>query len=408
MKYTIQYAGAYSFYWLAYCSSASFISVYLLSKHFANSQIGIVLAASYIVAVFLQPAVAAFADRVKRFTVKGLMTVLGGAAALLALARFFVAGLPVLLAVLLILEFSVLFTLQPLMNSLGMQLYNNGIEINFGLARGCASLAFAVFSVLFGLIVDRFGVNFIPVVTFVLYLGFVGVIHAFKKEALALPEEAEGQALEPQAAPGQGTSQGLLAFFAQNKPFTYLLAAVSFTFCAHAIVNNYLAQIAENVGGTVTDMGIAFGLAAAIELPAMALFSTLVKKVRCSTILQLSLLFFLLKTAVTMLAVNVFTIYAAQLFQFGAYALFIPASVYYTNAIIQKKDLAKGQAFMTTAITVGGVSASFVGGWLLDHSTVRNMLIFATIATVLGLIIGFYAIEKQKRKEHAQERQLLG
>ncbi|MGX8700887.1 MFS transporter [Caproiciproducens sp.] len=399
----MKYSAAHSFYWSIVCSSLGFASIFLLSEHFSNSQIGLVLALANIFAVLLQPAVAAFADRTRKISMKNLIVVLTGAAGALAAARSFLSGSFFILAVLLTLESAVLYTLQPLVNSLGMQFINKGIGINFGLARGMGSISYAVLSVLLGILVDSFGTGLLPVISTGLYLALGIVIYTFTKERsadtesdTACPENMETS--EPKKADAHPFS-----FFMQNKKFAALMIAVSLTFCSHTMINNYLIQITENVGGTAKEMGIATGIAAAIELPAMVLFGFLVKKIRCSSILKFSLVFFTVKAALTMLAADVRTLYAAQIFQFGSYALFIPASVYYVNEIIRKEDLAKGQAFMTSAITLGGVAASLLGGLLLDLSGVRGMIFAGLIATALGLIIGFYGIEKVEVKECQSE-----
>lgn len=86
---TIQYSVVNIFYWSAICCSMSFASVFLLSRHFRNSQIGFVFAVSNILAAFLQPAVAAFADRTQKISLKKLTAMLAAAAGVLAVVGIF-------------------------------------------------------------------------------------------------------------------------------------------------------------------------------------------------------------------------------------------------------------------------------------------------------------------------------
>lgn len=396
LKYTIKYSAVHSFYWSIFCSSLGFASVFLLSKHFRNSQIGIVFAVANILSVLLQPAVAAFADTARKISMKDLILILVGTAGALAAARCFLSEYFIVLSLVFILELTILLTLQPLVNSLGMQLINTGIGVNFGLARGMGSMTYAVFSVLLGVLVENLGTDSLPVVSVGLYIALGAAVYTFTKKQ---SPHTEGDAILSESIGVTDKTEiddtnHLFSFFIHNKKFVALMAAVSLTFCSHSMINNYFIQITENVGGTAKDMGIATGIAAAIELPAMVLFGFWVKKIRCSSILKLSLFFFMVKAALTMLATNVWMLYAAQMFQFSSYALFIPASVYYVNEIIKKDDMAKGQAFMTSAITLGGVAASLLGGWLLDGSGAGRMLFVGLIAAALGFIIGFCAVEK--------------
>lgn len=397
LKYTIKYSAVHSFYWSVFCSSLGFAAVFLLSKHFSNSEIGIVLAIANIFAVLLQPAAAAFADTTQKISMKDLTVIFAAAAGALAAVRCFTAVSFAVLAVLFILELTILLTLQPLVNSLGMQLINKGIGINFGFSRGIGSVTYAAFSILLGILVERFGTDSLPAVSAGLYIllgiaiyTLTGNPTAPDKSSTLSSEDAESSRETKPAS-----TDNPVSFLAQNKKFTALMAAISLTFCSHSMISNYLIQITENLGGTAKDMGIATGIAAVIELPAMILFGFLVKKIRCSSILKFSLFSFMLKTLITVLATNVWMLYIAQLFQFGSYALFVPASVYYVNETIPRENLAKGQAFMTSATTLGGVTASLFGGLLLDGPGVSGMLLVGLIASALGFAIALYAAEKE-------------
>ena len=179
-----------------------------------------------------------------------------------------------------------------------------------------------------------------------------------------------------------------------------LVLAITMTFISHVLINNYFIQIVENVGGNTKDMGMVVGYAAAIELPVMAIFSLLSRKFRCSSMLRFSLLFFVIKTALTAIATNVGMLFLAQTMQFGAYALFIPASIYYVNQIIEETDLVKGQAFITLAITIAGVLASLVGGIILDGAGVYAMLYVGVLASIIGFILSLPAISKTPKPAH--------
>lgn len=397
LKYTVKYSAVHSCYWSIFCSSCSFAAVYLLSMQYSNSQIGLVLAAANLISVFLQPAVAAFADRSRKVFLKNFIAAFLGAACTLAAARFLIPGAPpLLLALLLILELVVLFSLQPLVISLGIRIIDRGVPINFGLARGMGSMAYAVLSVLLGFLVDRAGTTPLAAVSVILYIILGILVLTFAREQFRQPAPVPVHPERPaeKAAAGHREPGGRPAFLTKNRSFFILLIAVTLAFCSHSVIGNYLIQITESVGGTAKEMGIASGISAAIELPAMVFFGLLVKKIRCSTILKSSLCFFLMKAVLTLAATNVTTLYAAQIFQACAYAQFIPASIFYVNQIIEKEDAVKGQAYMTSAAALGSVAASLLGGWLLDGPGVSGMLAAGAAAALLGFIIGCFSIQK--------------
>lgn len=391
LKYTAKYAAIQGSYWPIFCSSYSFASVFLLLRDFNNGQIGIVLALANVFAVFLQPIVAVYADTTKKISLKNLTALLALAAGMLTTVRCLIPGVLPVLAVLLVLELTLLFSLQPLISALGMRMINKGININFGFARGFGSLAFAACSYIVGILVERFGPEASPVVSVCFFIILIFFVYTFTKNRELQTDTASMQQTDEEK---RDNATSILGFFQKYKRFILLLLAVACTFVSHSMINNYFIQITNNVGGDTKDMGFAIGLAAAIELPAMMLFTWLSKKIRCSFILKSSFVFFLIKAVLTFLAPNVAVLYVAQVFQFFAYAMFIPASIYYVNQIIGREDLVKGQAFMTGAITLGGVAASLLGGWLLDAYGAGELLAASSVATVIGLIIAWISIEK--------------
>lgn len=82
-----------------------------------------------------------------------------------------------------------------------------------------------------------------------------------------------------------------------------------------------------------------------------------------------------------------------QLFQGAAFALYIPASTYYVNQLMQKTDRVKGQAFNVGAVTLGNVAGSVVGGWLLDNAGVPEMLSAGIVAAFIGCVLLFYSVK---------------
>lgn len=175
-----------------------------------------------------------------------------------------------------------------------------------------------------------------------------------------------------------------------------LLGGVALLFAFHNIINNYLYQIMQPLGGTAADMGTSLSIAAACELPTMFLFSWLLKHFKCKSLIRTAALFFTLKAVLILTAGQIWMINLAQVLQMFAFALHTAASVYYTNQIIPKKDQVKGQALMTTANTVGGVLGSLLGGQLLNYLSVSSMLLIGTVISAAGTIIVFLSAEDGK------------
>ena len=137
----------------------------------------------------------------------------------------------------------------------------------------------------------------------------------------------------------------------------------------------------------------------ALQLPALLGFSFLISKFSTRSLLKISGLFYALRSFIYLLAASVWMINLGQVFQALSFAVFIPASVYYVNEIMQEKDRVKGQTLITGAITLGNFIGSVIGGWLLDLSGVPLLLTFGAAGAVTGCALLIYAVRKPGARE---------
>lgn len=92
---TIKYSWLQGSFWMSFCIVFNYASVFLLSRGYSNSQIGIVIAVAGVISTLLQPIVAGLADRSRRLTLRTLVMILavcmlaGGAALLPGGLHFF-------------------------------------------------------------------------------------------------------------------------------------------------------------------------------------------------------------------------------------------------------------------------------------------------------------------------------
>lgn len=385
----IKYAGSQIFYFATICAMMGYASVFLLDKGFSNSTIGIVLATCNILAVFFQPMLASFVDKHKDIELSNIICIMTAIATVIAALLYFlpVVGLPIL--ILFVSCFSLMNTIMPLMNSLAFVFEKYGIEVNYGLARGIGSVAYAITSAILGYVVEGFSPSILPLFYVVFNVLLFIVVKTF-----VLPKNEQYEIVDKSEIKANNEQLSFIQFCVKYKKFILFLGGFILAYFAHMFINNFFFQVVSNIGGSSSDMGQAIFLAAMLELPTMAYFTKLSEKVNCGTLIKISVIMFLVKHAITYFAVNMVMIYIAQAFQMFAYALFIPASVYYVNEKIAEADRVKGQSLITTAMTVSGVFASFLGGFLLDSIGVSNVLLLGAILSVIGVIIVSLSVEK--------------
>lgn len=387
----IKYMASQIFYFGAFAAMMGYASVYLLYKGFSNSTIGIILSLCSILAVFMQPALASFADNHKNIEIRKIINTIVAIAIILSVALLVIPTNQTLIFILIVAIFSLETTIMPLINTLAFIFEKYGIQINFGIARGLGSVAYALTSMALGYIVEWFSPDLLPICYVVFNALLFIVVHLF-----VLPKNAQivnaDEESETEAEVQENVS--LLKFAGKYKKFIVFLLGFVLVYFAHTIINNFFIQIITNVGGNSSDMGNAVFLAAMLELPTMAYFTKLSQKVNCGTLIKASIVLFLAKHAITYLATNMVMIYIAQVLQMGAYALFIPASVYYVNCKVDNKDIVKGQSFVTTSMTMSGVFANIIGGILLDAVGVSEVLLIGVILSLIGAVIVLFTIEK--------------
>ena len=183
-------------------------------------------------------------------------------------------------------------------------------------------------------------------------------------------------------------------FFTKYTTFMLFLLGFVLVYADHMIINNFFIKIVENIGADVSVMGIAVFLAAILELISMSAYEKWKDHLDIAFVIKFSVVMFTIKHIITWLAPNVFVLYIAQITQMFAYALFIPASVYYVEKLFNKNDAVKGQSLITASMTVAAVAASLCGGFLLDSLGTDVTLLIGAIVSVIGTIIMLFTTQK--------------
>ncbi len=388
---SLQIAGLQGFYWMIFCPISAYASVYLLSKAFSNQNIGWIMAISSILAIVLQPALGVFHDRFTRIGIKTTLWILSVLClAMLAGMIFFDLSM-LLLSILYVGVMALLITMQPLVNALTFQYINAGRDINFGVTRSAGSMCFAVLSILLGVWVERYSTDILPIICFILFAVYTLILFTFPKA-----EQHTQSTITTSVASFEESPLPQKGFLTRYYRFIPFLIGVALVFLFHNVINTFLAQIIRSLQGKDTDLGVALTIAAVLELPAFLGFSWLVAKINSGKLLKISGAIYVFRSIIFLLAASVWMVNIGQALQAISFAIFIPASVYYINELMQEKDRVKGQTFVTGSITLGGFFGSVIGGRLLDQSGTPALLLFGAIAALLGALLLFYSIPQIK------------
>ena len=384
----IKYSMLQGIYFVGFCTVMGYAAVYLGSIGMSSSLIGIVLAIANILTSIAQPVLGGFVDK-SNVSMKKVLMIMFGMCSILSVLLMLASKVTFLATALFIAVSTILYTTMPLVNSLAFAFQKQGIDVKFGVARGIGSVAYALASLVLGNIVKAVSPTLMPLAYIVIFLGILPLIRSFK-----MPEAEIDEVIEEKVVEKENTG----AFIKKHLKFMIFLAGFVLVYFDHTIINNFFISVIENVGGNTGDMGNAVFLAAMLELPTMALFEKYKNKINIKNTIVISAVFFTIKHTLTYFATSMFMIYLAQATQMLAYALFIPASVYYVDKLFDAKDAVKGQALVTTSMTVSGVLASFLGGILLDNMGVYETLFLGLVLSVIGTIVMIVTVENVNKK----------
>ena len=389
--WTLRYTLINVLYFVAFCTIHAYAAVFLLDKGFTNTQVGIALAISNILSVIGQPLVAGIIDRGKFLTNR--LTVMFSSLFLLlgSLTLVFVNTEKVPIFAIFVLMYTIQFVYMPMMIAMNFEYAKAGCNINFGLARGLGSAGFAVTSFFLGKAVENYGTNVILYVTIAAMTVMVIHVFFFKK-----PKTEETEEVSEIIKESEGS--GFFAFVKKYPFFIVFLIGTACCFFAHNMINDFMIQIIRSLGGNETQLGYATFLQAILELPVMALIGYVLKKISERHMLVFSAVSFFIKTAILIFATSMIGMYVSQSFQMFAYAVFIPVAAYFADNVMAENDKVKGQAFINSAITLGGVFSNLICGKLLDAFGVKTMILVGVAVCLVGVGIVVIAIYPMMKK----------
>lgn len=377
---TFHYSLIQGVFWASYAAIFAYSSIYLLNYGFTNSEVGYVIAFGGIASAILQPTFGSIADRSKKNILHKLIIIL-------SLIMIAVSGILLmpgknfwLIAFMYGMLVVFLQVITPLVYSAGMFYIKKGVNINFGVARGIGSLAYAGLSTLLGILTKSMPVDIVIYSVIIIYVSLIILILLFHFKGVS-EEKAEAE------AGISNISTPFVSFIKNNRNFFVVLTGSILLFVSHNLMGNYMFQIVSYHGYTAVEMGYAVSLMAVMELPSLFFLTAINKRITSGILLKISGVFMFVKALTLMLATNMAMIYVSMCFQMLGYGLFCGISVYYVSHTIEERDQTRGQSLVTMTMTVGSVIGSLLGGVMLDAFGVPLLLTVSSVSALLGAVI---------------------
>lgn len=370
-------------FWMLYCVSPGFVSLYLQGRGLSNAGIGMVTALFGILSTLFQPILGRLSDRNKGLDWRRMILMLAVPCLLICVILPLTPGVwagSIFMGLVILL----LNLIMPFLNSAHYYYSLAGVNINFGVARGIGSGSYALLAILIGTLAEKFGIEMVPITGIVICLFFILVVFRMPPTAEPVHRTREDSVVQK-------------GFLQRYPEFSIMLVASMLMLTAHNILNTYLLQIIQSFGGSSSQLGIALAIQAIVEVPVLFSFSKLLKRFRARSLMLVAAFGFALKALLYALSVSVLMVYMIQFTQMISFAIFASASVFYTAEVIAEEDQTTGQAFMTSMMTAGSVIGSLIGGWILELRGVRAMLSVNVLIAALGVAFAFVSIRHKSR-----------
>ena len=398
--WTIRYTLINVTYFATFCTIHACAAVFLLGNGFSNTEVGVLLAIANIVSAIVQPVIASIIDKQgaltnRRFILISVFTILLGSVILLFSENNKVVIFPIFALI-----YMIQFAYQPVMTALCFEYQKAGCSIMYGLARGLGSASFAITSAFIGGLIEDHGIRILLYINIIVMVLSAILVFTFIK-----PSSAAAKAGAESGESKSSRSSSFPTFIKTYPAFSLFLVGVVCFFFAHNMINDFMIQIIRNLGGAEKELGYANFLQAILELPVMAMIGLILKKFTSKALLLFSGIAFLVKIIILIFATNMGHMYLSQSCQVFAYAVFIPAAAYYVSKTMSDRDQVKGQAFITSAITMGGVFSNLISGVVLDNLGIRPMLITGTVVCAIGVAIACYALLKLPARKDPSDQQ---
>ena len=382
MNLTHRYSVIQFTHWASSSGAAAFATTYLLKKGVPSGTVGFLLALAGLCSCLSQPVLASFADRTEKFVLTRILLIMSALCSV-CFGMQLLPGISVMLmAVFYMIGIWSSDVMVPLLNAVSVAYNNAGYSVNYGAARGIGAVASAVSSLVIGWVIAKFGTTWMLVLLLAARLGSMIALAGFPKIQQTRPSDRKNQ---------KGLS--IYEFFGRYRWYCASLLGIAFLGMYHAMTENYMIVIMNELGGNSRHVGIALFIAAMVAAPVIFLYEKIRKVSSETNVLKIAAVSFLIKAVGFYFARDISTIYLLQFLQISSYALLAPAQVYYAKEKVEKDDMVKGQAFITAAYALGCSAGNFAGGQLLNYG-VSAILFAGIIMAASGTVILFATVTK--------------
>ncbi|MDE6953710.1 MAG: MFS transporter [Erysipelotrichales bacterium] len=379
MKYNLLHI----LYWITSLTIYGYIAIFLQYKGLTNTQIGIVSGLGAFLSIFISPFISSLLEKVKGLTIKKLTFQLYILMFIVFAILTFIDLPLIFIMILYISLLCLIVSVVPFLSMICMNYLKSGEYIDFGLARGMGSVAYAIGAVVVSQLISMINPSILSYVHLISSSLMLWILFSMPNSEIATSEKQE-----------KGSSA--FGIIQKYRTFFFILLGFAFMLGASQTISTYLINIVTRLGGNTSLYGIAIFCMAASEMPVMAKTYQLMKKFNGETLILASTLFYVVRNFTICFAPNLIVLLIGMMFQGISYGLFTATIAYYVNDHLKAEDQMMGQTMIGMMSTgLGATIGNVVGGYLQDTFGINSMFTFVCIMTIIGFVVMYLTLHKK-------------
>ncbi|NMA94101.1 MAG: MFS transporter [Clostridiales bacterium] len=375
---------------MMFSAGHSYLSYYLLEQGFKTSTIGIIIATAGILSSLAQPYLGRLADRNPNIGWKQILAALAITCEAAILAVIFSPS-PMVSAIFYGLEIALINCMVPMVNAACFYYNRMGTPVDFGIARGTGSAAYALTSLALGRITAMEGPHPVPIIGAIVMGITIICINS-------LPYNPADDKVVFHEKQDSGKKDSIFDFAARYKAFMIMILAILLVFSFQNMYSNYLIQILGDLGGSSADLGKALFIAAVFELPMMLISGKILKRMESHKLIVFGVAAYVIRAMMMYLAGNLNALFFSMTLQMFSFTIVTFSSVHYADVMMRKEDKVTGQALATFASSGASVIGSLTGGFICDAYGTKNMLLAGTALCALALVAALISYNMTEKK----------
>lgn len=392
------YIGLQALHLMIYCVLVNYAGTVLQGIGYSNKEIGLILSLGNLFGFFLQYGGAAVGDRAKKIRPIGVMAVGFCMTGVLMLFLMVINRRCISYTVIYILAMAFISMLIPLIYAYSEYLQEQGTVVHFSVARGSASVSFAIMSAVSGRIYIAGGLlpiyciamGIIVLVLIILYLFSIETTVREEQKALQINNLVKQKDL---INIKDSDKVGAIEFAKSYTPFCWYLAGTFIIYCGTSFLQNFMIQAVEYLGGGSEQMGDIFSVGALVEIIFFFSYEKIRKKAAPKLLMKVSLMFYVLQGVLLVFAKTPEMLFLAYFVQAPAVGILIPAATDYILEDMDFRYVNRAQALFNGINLISRIFSAYFGGVLLVKAGVPGMFLLQAIISILGMgivLCGFH------------------